>query len=98
MVIKRVQIYDDENKGFEHLPCGYTVNGNQKKMSIIKRLHIKKCEECKMCYKLVEEGKLQLIQPDVSHDREVEKFMRHGLAYKHAHSIVTNTKGYVELS
>jgi hypothetical protein len=37
-------VYNDKKV----LPCGYTVIGNDKKREMVVRMHVKKCEMCKM--------------------------------------------------
>ena len=92
MVIKNAKTFDDENQGFEPFGCGYVIHGNKKKIDLLKRLHYKKCKICTIINKLSKEGKLQILEPDVSQSREVEKLMNKGMSYQQAHSKVTNMK------
>jgi hypothetical protein len=78
------KIFDDTNKDFVELLCGYKIIGNPKKTVLLKRLHLSKCEHCKKLMARVNKGSLKVISPDLSDDPKVKYYMCRGSTFKDA--------------
>lgn len=72
------KLIENINKDLTLLPCGYKIIGNPKKKILLKRLHLSKCEKCKLLQPLVDEGKMSFIGPDLSYDPKFKYYMKRG--------------------
>ena len=78
-------IVNDCNKDLESIYCGKQLIGNPKKMQLLKRLHLKKCDICKDMVKQLNAGKANFIQIDLSEDKRVLEYMNKGLNCREAY-------------
>lgn len=87
------KIFDDTNKDFVELLCGYKIIGNPKKTALLKRLHLSKCEHCKKLMAHIDKGTLKVISPDLSEDPKVKYYMCKGEKFSDAVRKVFKEKG-----